>query len=85
MQTWGKMTSVFVNKKKMVEKCQFCAKTIEILGEMLTFSLNVPYYWKDYVIAKYAYFCRKCDEGLYTLTVSNYDKKNFLRINLCMC
>ena len=37
---------VFLSISILVQKCQFCAKRIEILGEMLTFSLSVPYYWK---------------------------------------
>ena len=37
---------VFLSISILVQKCQFCAKKIEILGEMLTFSLSVHYYWK---------------------------------------
>ena len=51
---WGKVTSVSVISI-LVQKCQFCAKKIEILGEMLTFSLSVHYYW-NWLFAKYAYF-----------------------------
>ena len=60
---WGKVTIVFV-------KMSFCAKKIEILGEMLTFSLSVHYYWKRLSFCKICLFLEKCDilcEGLYTL------------------
>ena len=32
---------MFLSISILVQKCQFCAKRIEILGEMLTFSLSV--------------------------------------------
>ena len=65
---------VFLSISILVQKCQFCAKKIEILGEMLTFSLSVHYYWKRLSFCKICLFLEKCDfscEGLYTLIVSN--------------
>ena len=80
---WGKVTSVSVNINFGAKMSILCKKC-EILGEMLTFSLSVPYYWKWLCCCKICLFLEKCDflcEGLYTLTVSNYDKKlKFLRI-----
>ena len=68
---WGKVTSVSVNVNFGGKKCQFCAKKIYILGEMLTFSLSVHYYWKWLSFCKICLFLEKCEflcEGLYTLT-----------------
>ena len=45
---------VFLSISILVQKCQFCAKSFEILGEMLTFSLDVHYYWK------WLSFCNMC-------------------------
>ena len=76
----------------LVQKCQFCAKRIEILGEMLTFSLSVDYYWKWLSFCKMCLFLEKSDflcEGLYTLTKCQIlIKKNFNffgYVNLYMC
>ena len=86
----GKVTSVSVISI-LVQKCQFCAKKIEILGEMLTFSLSVHYYWKWLSFCKIYLFLEKCDflsEGLYTLIKCQIRKKNiqFLRyIDLYIC
>ena len=43
---WGKVTSVSVNINSGVNMSILCKKKIEIMGEMLTFSLSVQYYWK---------------------------------------
>ena len=63
---------VFLSISILVQKCQFCAKKKnEILGEMLTFTLSVHYYWKWLCFCKICLFLEKCDfmcEGLYTLT-----------------
>ena len=62
---------VFLSISILVQKCQFCAKKNEILGEMLTFTLSVHYYWKWLCFCKICLFLEKCDfmcEGLYTLT-----------------
>ena len=89
---WGKVTSVSVNVnfggKKMSILCQ---KKIQILGEMLTFSLSVHYYWKGLSFCKICLFLEKCEflcEGLYTLTKCQILIKNlnFLGyVNLFMC
>ena len=66
---WGKVTSVSVNINFGARMSLFCAKKIEILGEMLTFSLSVHYYWKWLSFCKICLFLEKCDflsEGLYT-------------------
>ena len=42
---WGKVTSASVNINFGAKMSILCKKC-EILGEMLTFSLSVPYYWK---------------------------------------
>ena len=52
---WGKVTIVSVNINFGAKMSILCKKS-EILGEMLTFSLSVPYNWKWLFIAKYAYF-----------------------------
>ena len=57
-QFWCKNIK-FVQKKK-----------IEILREMLTFSLSMHYHWKWLSFCKICLFLEKCDflcEGLYTL------------------
>ena len=43
---WGKVTSVSVNINFGAKMSILCKKKIEILPEMLTFSLSVHYYWK---------------------------------------
>ena len=80
---WGKVTM-------FLSKCHFVQKKIEILGEMLTFSLSVHYYWKRLSFCKICLFLEKCDilcEGLYTLRkcqilIKNY---NFLGYVNCLC
>ena len=82
---WSKITSVSVNIN-FVQKCQFCAKRIEILGEMLTFSLSVDYYWKWLSFCKMCLFLEKSDflcEGLYTLT--KCDKKTSISLDMLIC
>ena len=46
VQTFGVKWEVFLSISILLQKCQFCVKKIEILGEMLTFPLSVHYYWK---------------------------------------
>ena len=84
---WGKVRSVSVNvnfgaKMSILCKKKKKRKTIEILGEMLTFSLSVHYYWNWLCFCKICLFLEKCDllcEGFYTLTVLNsYKNFNFL-------
>ena len=87
---WGKVTSVSVNIHFGARISNFYEK-IEILGEMLTFSLSVHYYWKWLSFCKICLFLEKCDflsEGLYTLIKCQILKKNiqFLRyVNMYMC
>ena len=74
---WGKVTSV-LSISILVQKCYFMKK-IEILGEMLTFSLSVHYYWKWLSFCKIYLFLEKCDflsEGLYTLIECQIRKKH---------
>ena len=62
--------TVFLSISILVQKCQFCAKKIEILGEMLTLSF----------CKICLFFLVKCDilcEGLYTLTKCQILIKNF--------
>ena len=87
---WGKITSVSVNINFGAKMSILCEKNWN-LGEMLTFSLSVDYYWKWLSFCKMCLFLEKSDilcEGLYTLTVSNSDKRNFNffgYVNLYMC
>ena len=87
---WGKVTSVSVNINFGAGMSLFYEK-IEILGEMLNFSLSVHYYWKWLSFCHICLFLEKCDflsEGLYTLIKCQIRKKNiqFLRyVNLYMC
>ena len=82
MQTWRQSDTVNINfGAKMSILCKKCEK----LGEMLTFSLSVPYYWKWLCyLQNMPIFLENVTfvwRFLYTLTVSNYDKKlKFLRI-----
>ena len=62
------------------------------LGEMLTFSLSVDYYWKWLSFCKMCLFLEKSDflveRFIYINKVSNSDKKNFNffgYVNLYMC
>ena len=67
---WGKVTRVSVNINFGAKMSILCKKN-EILGEMLTFTLSVHYYWKWLCFCKICLFLEKCDfmcEGLYTLT-----------------
>ena len=82
---WGKVTSVSFDIN-FSAKMSVLSKKIEILGEMLTFSLSVHYYWK------WLSFCRKMWllvwRFIYINKVSNSDKKNFNFlgfVNLYMC
>ena len=72
---------MFLSISILVQKCQFCArKKNEILGDMLTFSIKVLYYWKWLSFCKICLFLEKCDflcEGLYTLTKCQNLIKNF--------
>ena len=88
---WGKVTSVSFDIN-FSAKMSVLGKKIEILGEMLTFSLSVHYYWKWLSFCKTCLYLEKCDflcEGLYTLI--KYQiliKKNFNFlgfVNLYMC
>ena len=90
MQTLRQSDNVSVNIN-FGAKMSFCAKKKnEILGEMLTFSLSVHYYWKRLSFCKICLFLEKCDilcEGLYTLRkcqilIKNY---NFLGYVNCLC
>ena len=45
---------VFLSILNFKQKCQFCVKKIEILGEMLTFPFSVHYY------QKWSSFCKTC-------------------------
>ena len=77
---WGKVTSVSVNINFGAKMSILCKKKIEILGEMLTFSLSVHYYWKWLSFCKIYLFLEKCDflcEGLYTLIKCQIRKKTF--------
>ena len=60
---WGKVTSDSVNIN-FGGKMSILCKKIEILWEMLTFSLSVHYYWK------WLSFCQIC------YNVSKSNKKN---------
>ena len=79
---WGKVTSVSVNINFGGKKCQFWAKKKKIdkiLGEMLTLSLSVHYYWKWLSFCKICLFFRKMClfvwRFIYINKVSNSDKK----------
>ena len=82
---WGKVTSFSVNINFGAKMSILC-KNIEILGEMLTFSLSVYYYWKWLSFCKIYLFLEKCDflfEGLYKLKMCQIlikKKLQFLRI-----
>ena len=68
---WGKVTSVSVNVNFGGKYVNFVPKKYKFLGEMLTFSLSVHYYWKWLSFCIICLFLEKCDflcEGLYTLT-----------------
>ena len=56
---WGKVTSVSVNINSGAKMSILCKK-IEILGEMLTFSLSVHYYWKWLSFCKICLFLKQC-------------------------
>ena len=58
---WGKVTIVSVTINFGAKMSILCKKC-EILGEMLTFSLSVPYYWKWFMLLQnMPIFFRKCD------------------------
>ena len=57
---WGKVTSVSVNIKVGGNMSILCKKKNEILGEMLTFSLSVHYYWKWLSFCKICLFLKQC-------------------------
>ena len=76
---WGKVTSVSVNINFGARMSLFYEKKNYILGEMLTFSLSVHYYWKWLSFCKICLFLVKCDflsEGLYTLIKCQILKKH---------
>ena len=75
----------------LVQKWQFCAKRIEILGEMLTFFIKCGLLLKVIIFLQNVLIFRKSDfscEGLYTLTKCQILIKNFNffgYVNLYMC
>ena len=74
MQTLRQSDKCFCQYQFWCKNVILCEK-IEILGEMLIFSLSVHYYWKWSSFCKICLFLEKCDflfEGLY---LSNSDKK----------
>ena len=77
---WDKITSVSVNINFGAKMSMLCKKC-EILGEMLTFSLSVHYYWKWLSFCKMCLFLEKKSdflcEGLYMLTKCQILIKNF--------
>ena len=90
-KVWGKITSVSVNIN-FVQKCQFCAKRIEILGEMLTFYIKCGLLLKVIIFLQNVLIFRKkwllVWRFIYINKVSNSDKKNFNffgYVNLYMC
>ena len=86
---WDKVTSVSVNINFGAKMSILCKKC-ENLGEMLTFSLSVPYYWKWLCYCKICLLFRKCDFCVKVyihyqcqIMIRNL---NFLGYaNLCMC
>ena len=69
---------VFMSISILVQECHYFMKKIDILGEMLTFSLSVYYYWKWLSFCKICLFLEKCDflsDGLYTLIKCQILKK----------
>ena len=77
---WGKVTSVSVNIDFCAKMSILCKTKIEVLGDMLTFSLKVHYYWKWLSFCKICLYLEKCDflcEGLYTLIKYQILIKNF--------
>ena len=88
---WGQVASVSVDIN-FGSKMSILCKKIEILREMLTFSLSVHYYLKWLSFCKICpFFFRKCDilcEGLSTLTKYQILMKNFNflgYVNLFIC
>ena len=82
MKLWGKATSVYININCDAKMSILCKK-IEMLGEMLTFSLSVHYYRKWLSFWKICLFLENCDFlcgwFIYINKVSNSDQKfNFL-------
>ena len=58
---WGKVTSVSVNIMSGAKMSILCKKKKnKILGEMLTFSLSVHYYWKWLSFCKIWLFLKQC-------------------------
>ena len=93
---WGKVTSVSVNinfgEKMSILSKKKKKKKKKNLGEMLTLSLSMPYYWKWLSFCKICLFFRKMClfvwRFIYINKVSNSDKKNFNflgYVNLFMC
>ena len=77
MQTLRQSDKCFVNINFGAKMSMFYEKKIEILGEMLTFSLSVHYYWKWLSFCKICLFLEKCD---FLCEVSN--SKDML---ICIC
>ena len=66
---FGVKWRVFFSTSIFVQKCQFWAKIIEVLWEMLTFETIVHYYWKWISYWKTCLFSENCDflcDCLYT-------------------
>ena len=83
MQTLREKWSVSLDINFGAKMSILCNK-IKILGEMLTFSLRVHYYWICIFLEKCDFLC----EGLYTLTKCQILIKNFNSlgyVNLFMC
>ena len=49
---------MFLSISILVQKCHFCAKRIEILGKMLTFSLSVHYYWHCFLLVEITFYAK---------------------------
>ena len=79
---WGKVTSVSVNINSGAKMSILCEKNWN-LGEMLTFSLSVDYYWKWLSFCKMCLFLEKkwllVWRFIYINKVSNSDKKNYIK------
>ena len=61
MQTLRQSDKCFCYNINFGAKMSILCKNCEILGEMLTFSLSVPYYWKWLLLQNMPIFFRKCD------------------------
>ena len=77
MQTLRQSDKCFCQYQFWCKNVNVLRKKIEILGEMLTFSLSVHYYWKWLSFCKICLFLEKCD---FLCEVSN--SKDML---ICIC